>query len=59
METVFMHNSKEACKMSNSVFQSVIIQLREVADRTFGVMDDVAYETENDRNSSKDSDLEI
>ena len=45
--------------MSNSVFQSVIIQLREVADRTFGVMDDVAYETENDRNSSKDSDLEI
>ena len=25
--------------MSNSVFQSVIIQLREVADRTFGVMD--------------------
>ena len=25
--------------MSNSVFQSVILQLREVADRTFGVMD--------------------
>ena len=26
-------------KMSNSVFQSVIVQLREVSDRTFGVMD--------------------
>ena len=25
--------------MSNSVFQSVIIQLREISDRTFGVMD--------------------
>ena len=25
--------------MSNSVFQSVIIQLREISDRTFGVID--------------------
>ena len=25
--------------MSNSVFQSVIVQLREVSDRTFGVID--------------------
>ena len=25
--------------MSNSVFQSVIIQLKEISDRTFGVMD--------------------
>ena len=30
---------EEAWKMSNSVFQSVIIQLREVSDRTFGVID--------------------
>ena len=26
-------------KMSNSVFQSVIVQLRDVSDRTFGVID--------------------
>ena len=26
-------------KMSNSVFQSVIVQLREISDRTFGVID--------------------
>ena len=25
--------------MSNSVFQSVIVQLREITDRTFGVID--------------------
>ena len=25
--------------MSNSVFQSVIVQLRDISDRTFGVMD--------------------
>ena len=25
--------------MSNSVFQSVIVQLRDISDRTFGVID--------------------
>ena len=25
--------------MSNSVFQSVIVQLKDITDRTFGVMD--------------------
>ena len=34
-----MQNSKEAWKMSHSVFQSVMIQLREISDRTFGVLD--------------------
>jgi len=34
-----MQISKEAGKVSNSVFQSVIVQLKEVSDRVFGVMD--------------------
>ena len=35
-----MQDTKEGdAKMSNSVFQSVIIQLKEISDRTFGVMD--------------------
>ena len=34
-----MQFTEEARPMANSVFQSVIVQLREVTDRTFGVMD--------------------
>ena len=34
-----MHITKEAFEMSNSVFQSVIIQLKDVSDRVFGVID--------------------
>ena len=34
-----MQDSEEAWKMSNSVFQSVMIQLREISDHTFGVID--------------------
>ena len=34
-----MHFSKEEHKMSNSVFQSVIVQLKDATDRVLGVMD--------------------
>ncbi len=34
-----MHDFKGAGNMSNSVFQSVILQLKDVTDRVFGVMD--------------------
>ena len=34
-----MHFSKEEPTMSNSVFQSVIVQLKDATDRVLGVMD--------------------
>ena len=34
-----MHFSKEELKMSNSVFQSVIVQLKDATDRVLGVID--------------------
>ena len=34
-----MQFTKEAFIMSNSVFQSVIVQLKDVTDRVFGVID--------------------
>ena len=39
MKSAFMQNTKEGAVMSNSVFQSVIVQLKEISGRTFGVMD--------------------
>ena len=39
MECAFMQITKEAYFMSNSVFQSVIVQLKDVTDRVFGVID--------------------
>ena len=41
MLRAFVQFSKdlEACTMSNSVFQNVIMQLKEIGDRTFGVLD--------------------
>ena len=39
MECAFVQTFQGGCIMSNSVFQSVIVQLKDISDRTFGVID--------------------